>query len=75
MILRQERPLQPARKPRPAAAAQAGVLHHVDDIGGRHAERFLERRVAAIGAIRRQATWLSGLSMRANRTGSNFGHQ
>src|SRR3954466_9093846 len=47
-------PLPPGGAPPPAAAAETGVLDRGDDRVGRHAERGLERAVAAAVGVGRQ---------------------
>src|SRR5206468_3621294 len=42
-----ERPFDARGEARTAAPAQTRVLHERDDVGGRHAERLLERSIAA----------------------------
>ena len=51
MVLRQKAPLHSRRKTSPAAAAQARVLHQIRHIVRLHRQRFLQRFVAAVGAI------------------------
>src|SRR5262249_1010664 len=51
-ILGQESPFDAARETGSAAAAEAGRLDGVDDLGGRHlAERLGKRAIAAVSAI------------------------
>ena len=52
VVLGQEGPLQPGGEAGSAAAAQAGVLHRLRHLGGRHfVDGFLQSLVAAVGAV------------------------
>ena len=46
-----EAPLHAAGKSGAAAAAQAGRLHFVDDLGARHLDRLLQLLVAAVAQV------------------------
>src|SRR5439155_4132567 len=50
-FLGDEGPLLPRREPRPAAPAQAGVGHGLDDLVRLHLQRFAQRDVAAAGDV------------------------
>src|SRR4051812_4874430 len=61
VVLGDERPLHPGREARAAAAAEPGVLDRLDDRVGRHAERRLQRAVAAPVGVGRQLPGLVGV--------------
>jgi len=70
---RKERPLEAAGKTRAATAAQIRVLNEVDDVGGRHVERLLERLVAASGDELVDPHGLAGLGVAPRKGGDALG--
>src|SRR5262249_34534791 len=72
---RQEGPLDAAREAGAAAAAQAGLLDGVDDLGARHlVDRPRQGPVAAVGAVAFQRLAV-GPADAAQKDGFEFGHE
>src|SRR6185369_2101937 len=75
MILREKRPLEPARKPRAAPAAQPGVLDRVNHLRRRHlVERLGQRAITAVGTVSIEAR-IGLFDDASEKNGFEVGHQ